>query len=105
GRDVFVRAGRASAAWAGDCGHRIGMRTGRTGRRRSGHPPRRTDGRRICVKPPSRNHLTDVPRLLVGNADDGRTGCTVVTADGPFVAASHVMGGAPGTRETDLLAP
>jgi D-aminopeptidase len=29
----------------------------------------------------------------------------VLTADAPFVASVHVMGGAPGTRETDLLAP
>lgn len=34
-----------------------------------------------------------------------RSGCTVLTADRPFTAAVHVMGGAPGTRETDLLAP
>ena len=34
-----------------------------------------------------------------------RSGVTVLTADQPFVAAVHVMGGAPGTRETDLLAP
>ncbi|MFN4101019.1 MAG: P1 family peptidase, partial [Pararhodobacter sp.] len=30
---------------------------------------------------------------------------TVLTADAPFVASVQVMGGAPGTRETDLLAP
>ena len=34
-----------------------------------------------------------------------RSGVTVLTADRPFTAAVHVMGGAPGTRETDLLAP
>jgi len=43
----------------------------------------------------------------VGNAEDVRikTGTTVLTADQPFTASVHVMGGAPGTRETDLLAP
>jgi len=29
----------------------------------------------------------------------------VLVADAPFTAGVHVMGGAPGTRETDLLAP
>ncbi|NCO21382.1 MAG: P1 family peptidase [Rhodobacterales bacterium] len=54
-----------------------------------------------------RNTLTDVAGLAVGHAqDDGlKSGCTVVVGDAPFVASCHVMGGAPGTRETDLLAP
>jgi L-aminopeptidase/D-esterase-like protein len=34
-----------------------------------------------------------------------KTGVTVLTADAPFTASVNVMGGAPGTRETDLLAP
>jgi L-aminopeptidase/D-esterase-like protein len=53
------------------------------------------------------NLITDVPGLRVGNAQDPRlrSGVTVLTADRPFVAAVHVMGGAPGTRETDVLAP
>lgn len=53
----------------------------------------------------TRNLLTDVPGLLVGHAGTDRTGCTVVTSLAPFVAAVDVMGGAPGTRETDLLDP
>ncbi len=55
----------------------------------------------------SRNLITDVPGILVGNAADPRikTGVTVLTAARSFTAAVHVMGGAPGTRETDLLAP
>ena len=59
------------------------------------------------MRPGKRNLITDVPGLLVGNADDAglRSGVTVLTAEQPFVAAVHVMGGAPGTRETDLLAP
>ena len=53
------------------------------------------------------NLITDVAGLLVGQAQDARlrSGVTVLTADRPFVAAVSVMGGAPGTRETDLLAP
>ncbi len=53
------------------------------------------------------NLITDVPGLLVGNADHEayKTGATVLTADKPFVASVDVMGGAPGTRETDCLAP
>ena len=54
-----------------------------------------------------RNLITDVPGLRVGNAQDAglRSGSTVLLADRPFVAAVSLMGGAPGTRETDLLAP
>jgi D-aminopeptidase len=59
------------------------------------------------MQPGSLNLITDVPGILVGNSADAavRTGVTVLTAARPFVASSHVMGGAPGTRETDLLAP
>jgi D-aminopeptidase len=54
-----------------------------------------------------RNLITDVAGLAVGNADDERlkSGVTVLLADRPLTAAVQVMGGAPGTRETDLLAP
>ncbi|MBA3911637.1 MAG: peptidase T4 [Rhodobacter sp.] len=59
------------------------------------------------MRPAPRNLITDIPGLRVGNAQDAalRSGVTVLTSDQPFVAAAHVMGGAPGTRETDLLAP
>jgi D-aminopeptidase len=59
------------------------------------------------MQPGPRNLITDVPGLRVGNAQDLAlaTGTTVLTAPAPFVASAHVMGGAPGTRETDLLAP
>lgn len=59
------------------------------------------------IQPGPRNLITDVAGLRVGNARDDRikTGATVLVGDRPFVAAVHVMGGAPGTRETDLLAP
>ncbi len=53
------------------------------------------------------NLLTDVAGLRVGHADDARlkSGVTVVLCDAPAVASAHVMGGAPGTRDTELLAP
>jgi L-aminopeptidase/D-esterase-like protein len=59
------------------------------------------------MRPGPRNLISDVAGLRVGNAEDAglRSGVTVLTADAPFIAAVHVMGGAPGTRETDLLAP
>ena len=59
------------------------------------------------MHPGPRNLITDVPGLRVGNAEDHalKSGTTVLTADKPFTASVHVMGGAPGTRETDLLAP
>src|SRR6056297_1872375 len=60
----------------------------------------------MTAEPGKRNLITDVPGLLVGNArDDGiKTGVSVVLGQVPFTAGVHVMGGAPGTRETDLLA-
>lgn len=54
-----------------------------------------------------RNLITDVEGLRVGNAEDHRikTGTTVLIADQPFRASFDVMGGSPGARETELLAP
>ncbi len=59
------------------------------------------------MRPGARNLITDVAGLWVGNAEDPglKSGVTVLVADRPFVAAVNVMGGAPGTRETDMLAP
>lgn len=59
------------------------------------------------IQPGPRNLITDVAGLRVGHASDPRikTGTTVLLGERPFTAAVHVMGGAPGTRETDLLAP
>ena len=53
------------------------------------------------------NLITDVGGLLVGNAEDARlkSGVTAVLCETPAVAAVQVLGGAPGTRETDLLEP
>jgi len=59
------------------------------------------------MKPGARNLITDVAGLRVGNATlaDAKTGVTVLTSDAPVLASVDVMGGAPGTRETDCLAP
>jgi L-aminopeptidase/D-esterase-like protein len=51
------------------------------------------------------NLITDVAGLKVGNADDARlgSGATAIVFDESVVAAVDVRGGAPGTRDTDLL--
>ena len=53
------------------------------------------------------NSITDIAGLKVGHAQDEvlKSGTTVLLPDAPLTASVHVMGGAPGTRETDLLAP
>ena len=53
------------------------------------------------------NLITDVAGLRVGEAHDLNlaSGVTVIVFDEPAVASVDVRGGAPGTRETDLLAP
>lgn len=59
------------------------------------------------IRPGKHNLITDVPGLLVGQAEDARarTGVTVLTGEKPFAAAVDISGGAPGTRETDALDP
>src|SRR4051794_33327301 len=51
--------------------------------------------------------ITDVAGIEAGHFTDTRrpTGCTVVLAREGAVAGVDVRGAAPGTRETDLLAP
>jgi L-aminopeptidase/D-esterase-like protein len=51
--------------------------------------------------------LTDIPGLLVGHAHDldALTGVTVVLCPAGATAGVDARGGAPGTRETDLLRP
>ncbi|MCG6921913.1 MAG: P1 family peptidase [Acidobacteria bacterium] len=51
--------------------------------------------------------LTDVAGVRVGHFTDERrpTGCTVILTEGGAVCGVDVRGGAPGTRETDLLDP
>jgi len=58
-------------------------------------------------RPGPQNALTDVAGLRVGCAHDERaqTGVTVVLPDRAAVCAVMVLGGGPGTRETDALEP
>ena len=53
------------------------------------------------------NSLTDVPGIRVGHAQDmeALTGCSVVVCPPNTVGGVDQRGGAPGTRETDLLRP
>ena len=51
--------------------------------------------------------ITDIPGIRVGhdtNLEAG-TGCTVILCDTPAMGGVDVRGGAPATRETDLLRP
>lgn len=60
-------------------------------------------------EPGPRNAVTDVPGVLVGHhqrtGDGWATGTTVVLAPPGTTGGVDCRGGAPGTRETDLLAP
>ena len=53
------------------------------------------------------NSISDVRGIEVGQAqdDEALTGCTVILCRKGAVAGVDVRGGAPGTRETDLLNP
>jgi len=54
-----------------------------------------------------KNAITDVNGIEVGHAqnEEALTGCTVILCRKGAVAGVDVRGGAPGTRETDLLDP
>ena len=69
----------------------------------AGIPP----GRRRVPSLGKNNSLTDVSGLLVGHYTDKRavSGVTVIICPKGAVAGVDVRGSAPGTRETDLLAP
>lgn len=56
---------------------------------------------------PKNKSITDIPGIKVGHAQDDAalTGCTVVLCEKGAVAGVSQKGGAPGTRETDLLRP
>jgi len=53
------------------------------------------------------NLLTDIPGIAVGNVEDLSlgSGVTAIVFDKPAVAAVSVLGGAPGGRDTHMLAP
>ena len=59
------------------------------------------------VRTGARNLITDVAGLRVGHAEEHkvRTGTTVLIADEPFIAVADVRGGAPGSRELEVLDP
>ncbi|WP_432950895.1 P1 family peptidase [Kribbella sp. CA-253562] len=61
------------------------------------------------MQPGPHNAITDVPGVLVGQVERTDppylTGTTVVYFPGTAVTGVDVRGGAPGTRETDLLDP
>lgn len=54
-----------------------------------------------------RGYFTDVGNIRLGHAQDleGGTGLTIILPDPGNTAGVDVRGGAPGTRETDLLNP
>ncbi|HMO94708.1 MAG TPA: P1 family peptidase [Tepidiformaceae bacterium] len=60
----------------------------------------------MSFTPGPRNSITDVPGIKVGQMTDrrGGTGVTVILCPGASAAAVDARGGAPGTRETDVLA-
>jgi L-aminopeptidase/D-esterase-like protein len=53
------------------------------------------------------NSITDIDGILVGQAQDMKalTGCTVIIYPNGAIGGVDQRGGAPGTRETDLLRP
>ena len=52
-------------------------------------------------------NIADIDGIRIGHAEDkiGATGCTVLICEEGASAGVDVRGGAPGTRETDLLDP
>src|SRR2546423_15644229 len=56
---------------------------------------------------PANATLTAVPGIKVGHFTlaERPTGCTVILVDGDAVGGVSQRGGAPGTRETDVLNP
>ncbi len=53
------------------------------------------------------NLITDLDGVAIGHAHDPdlASGVTAVIFDEPTIASVDVRGGAPGTRDTDLLSP
>ena len=66
-------------------------------------------GRIMVVGPGASNSITDVPGIKVGHftrTDSGyRSGTTVIRTENFATAGYSQLGGAPGTKETDLLKP
>ncbi len=55
----------------------------------------------------NKNSITDVPGILIGQVQNlnAMTGCTVILCKKGAIGGVDQRGGAPGTRETDLLRP
>jgi L-aminopeptidase/D-esterase-like protein len=93
----------ASLAMIGIAGGRVHLKADTTDNLKIGTTGISTEG---SVQ--QENHtLTSVGGLKVGHhtLSERLTGCTVVVAEAGAVAGVDVRGGAPGTRETDLLNP
>lgn len=56
---------------------------------------------------PYKGSITDIPGIKLGHAQDttALTGCSVVICEAGAIGGVDQRGGAPGTRETDLLRP
>ncbi len=69
--------------------------------------PRGAAERKFTAPDADAGSLTDVEGLKVGHWTETRrpTGCTVILCEKGATAGVDVRGGAPGTRETDLLRP
>ena len=70
-------------------------------------PMRGAAARKFAAPDADAGSLTDVEGLKVGHWTETRrpTGCTVILCEKGATAGVDVRGGAPGTRETDLLRP
>lgn len=70
-------------------------------------PSRGAAARKFAAPDADAGSLTDVEGLKVGHWTETRrpTGCTVILCEKGATAGVDVRGGAPGTRETDLLRP
>ncbi len=73
-------------------------------RRRQRHGDLSKKGRKVAAR---NDDICDVPGIRVGHDTrlDTGTGCTVVLCEWPALGAVDVRGGAPATKETDLLDP
>ena len=97
------------------CGERVGVRGRFRYAQNRGEAPspsfaaltRPLPAQRGEVRRNLRNLITDVPGVLVGNAEDMRlgSGSTAIIFEQPAVGSLDLRGGAPGTRETSLLDP
>ncbi len=67
----------------------------------------KTTGKPLKLRPGRLNLITDIAGLEVGNIEDNtlKSGVTALISNEPFVSSVHVMGGAPGTRDSELLSP